>query len=136
MAEVHQEDNKLSKLYAFVIALVLVVFSIAAWYDDAQRDRHFQSRLDDIQLMQQAKQQLLQQEAERQLEIAVDLIAADQQLLQWLRQAAERYQQQGSEADLTPIRQAILPILNGYWQKMTPLPTTAIFLKRVGFGFL
>ncbi len=113
MAEVHQEDNKLSKLYAFVIALVLVVFSIAAWYVDLQRDRHFQSRLDDIQLMQQAKQQLLQQEAERQLELAVDLIAADQQLQQWLQQAAERYQQQGSEADLTSIRQALLPILNG-----------------------
>ena len=135
MAEVHQEDNKLSKLYAFVIALVLVVFSIAAWYDDAQRDRHFQSRLDDIQLMQQAKQQLLQQEAERQLEIAVDLIAADQQLLQWLRQAAERYQQQGSEADLTPIRQAILPILNGYWQKMTPYGASQLHLHLAPDAF-
>lgn len=135
MAEVHQEDNTLSKLYAFVIALVLVVFSIAAWYADVQGDRHFQSSLDDIQLMQQAKQQLLQQEAERQLELAVDLIAADQQLQQWLRQAAERYQQQGSEADLTPIRQALLPILNGYWQKMTPYGASQLHLHLAPDAF-
>tara|TARA_R100001443_G_scaffold116650_4_gene137851 strand:- start:45532 stop:48447 length:2916 start_codon:yes stop_codon:yes gene_type:complete len=119
LTESDQQKSNVTKSYIVAALMILITFLLAAWYANTQRESHFQSRLNDIQLLQLTKQQLLQQEAERKLELAVDLIAADPTLQQLLLQAVERYQQQGPKADLSAIRQQLLPILNGYWQKVT-----------------
>ncbi|MDX1539030.1 response regulator [Arsukibacterium sp.] len=119
MTDSDQQNSNVTKSYVIAALMILITFLLAAWFANTQRASHFQSRLNDFQLLQLTKQQLLQQEAERKLELAVDLIAADPTLQQLLLQAAERYQQQGPRADLSAIRQQLLPILNGYWQKVT-----------------
>ncbi|MDX1677344.1 response regulator [Arsukibacterium sp.] len=135
MTDPTQQRRNVIKICVIAALLVLMTFLLSAWYATLQRDSYFKSRLNDFQQIQLTKQQILQQEAERQLALAVDLIAADQQLYKLLLQAAEHYQQQGADADLTSIRQQVLPILDGYWQQVTPYGASQLHLHLAPDAF-
>ncbi|WP_052748906.1 response regulator [Arsukibacterium ikkense] len=123
------------KLYVVVAALVFFVFLLAAWHSATQRQHYHENLIAEFASVQQAKQQVLQQEVGHQLEIAVKLIAADRQLTELILQAAARYQQEGANADLSSLRQQIAPILDRYWQTLTPSGASQLHLHLAPDAF-
>lgn len=121
--------------YGLLIVLVVVTFILGAAYSLVERDRYFTLQVADIHLGQQTKQQLLQQEAMQQLELAVDLIAADSRLKALLLDAANEYANDETEADLTLLRQRLLPLLDTYWQSLKPFGASQLHLHLAPDAF-
>ncbi|GGW53261.1 ATP-binding protein [Alishewanella tabrizica] len=124
--------HKFFFLLAFVVVFIFVFTNI---YTQTNRKQYSQALIADIYRVQQTKQQLLQQQAERHLKLAVNLIATDQQLSALIYQAATRYQQAGINADLVELREAIQPILNAYWRQLEPFGASQLHLHLAPDAF-
>ncbi len=135
MLNVIQQTFNFNKLYAVVAAAVLSVFLLAAWHSAAQRQQYHNNLIAEFASIQQAKQHVLQQEASHQVEIAVKLIAANKQLTDLILQAAALYQAEGANANLSLLRQQIAPILDRYWQTLTPSGASQLHLHLATDAF-
>lgn len=118
----------LQKFFFFMAFVLLFIFIFTNIYTQTNRKQYSQALIADIYRVQQTKQRLLQQEAERQLELAVGLIAADQQLRALIYDAAAAYNAAGINADLASLRQNIQPILAAYWQQLVPFGASQLHL--------
>lgn len=121
--------------YLSLMLCTLLVFIAINAFIESKQSAQTNSVIADVHKTQQLKQQLHQQQATQQLILAVELIAADKALTQFIYSAAKLYQENPEHPGLTEIRQQLLPLLDGYWQSLKPFGASQLHLHLAPDAF-
>lgn len=124
-----------NKLYTLLGMAVLLIMAVSAWYSKQQRETSFKIRLQHLHQLQVKQLEQIKHEAARQVDIAVGLIATDPVLISQLQAAAMLYQQHGAQADLSAVRQQMLPLVSAYWNTLLPYGASQLHLHLAPDAF-
>lgn len=127
-----------SKHLVFYLCLtlcILLFFIVVNAFVASKQSAQTNSLIADVHQTQQLKQQIHQQEAKQQLVLAVELISADKALTQLVYNAAKLFQENSDHPRLPEIRQQLLPLLDGYWQSLTPFGARQLHLHLAPDAF-
>lgn len=121
--------------YLSLTLCILLIFVAINAFIASKQSEQTNNLIAEAHQTQQLKQQLHQQEAKQQLLLAVELIAADKALTQFIYSAAKHYQENSEHPRLPEIRQQLLPLLDGYWQSLIPFGASQLHLHLAPDAF-